>query len=58
MVFILAKATLLSFLWGILSSLYMLWMESDPNRLNTAIVFGPSVVTVTVLVLYIVVVLL
>lgn len=52
MILFLVKATILSFLWGFLSALYMLWTETEPNRLNTAIVFGPTVVFMTLFVLY------
>lgn len=52
MILFLVKANILSFLWGFLSSLYMLWTEREPNRLNTAIVFGPTVVFMTLFVLY------
>lgn len=53
---LLIKATLVSFLWGFVSGLYMAWIGA-PYEKNIAIVFGPTLLLCAVTILYGIVVL-
>lgn len=53
----LVKASILSFLWTMLSGLYMMWTSAPVSEKNTAIVFGPTVFMFAMMVIYGVVVL-